>query len=89
MHTRIGSVLLTSNFVLQEQLTGVTLEDIIVELAVVISVADDPTEQTNDSVRVVVLVFGNISTSVNTIHSTDINVQVRIIDELEFNRAYC
>ena len=61
------------------------LEDIIRDLAGVINTADDPTEQTNENLRVIILVFGNVSTLVNTIRSTDINVQVRIINALEIN----
>ena len=74
---------------MQEPPTAVTLERIIRDLAVVICVADDPNEQTNESVHVVVLVFGNISSSVNIILPTEINVQVRIIDELEVTGAHC
>ena len=74
---------------MQEPPTAVTLEDIIRDLAMVISAADGPTEQTNENLRVVILVFRNIATSLNIILPTEINVQVRIIDEIEVTGAHC
>ena len=50
---------------IQENLTVENLDDIIEELAIVISLADEPDEQTTENLQVVTLSFSSIATSLS------------------------
>ena len=50
---------------MQENLTVESLDDIIEELAIVISLADEPDEQTTENLQVVTLSFNSIATSLS------------------------
>ena len=62
---------------MQGTLTGENLDDIIEELAMVISLADDPDEQTTENLQVVTLGFNSIANLSDPVFI--IGEQVRIL----------